>query len=490
MKNLLLVILLGSVSCKHQFFEIKRKNNQSYDSYTGTTETTNNVSQNPPVINDFFSEESFPKIQKSIGSLLKRALDSNLEIQNQKYLMALQKIQFDALFYDLLPQVVASYNSSIRSNLPWSTNSQGSQTDEYSSQASIQIQWSVYDFSTAYLSRKQCATQSLYQVEIKDRIANQIIRNTLFLFHQVKAGEEIYPKTKELILSCKEEIGGIEDLLKYELMDALPLLNLLKNYQTLLEKCHDLKTGLERDKLQLASLLQVPPERLLLPKDRAKHLPCLPSNPQNLVNRALRQRRELREFNYESILLELDHQIKKLPLYPNLELSFSRNSSDNEDLLNRDWGEFTASISYNLLSLFSKNLGQKEFSNQKSQLKVGRLITCLNIIEQVYLSIHDLWVNLRKKPILENKLSIQKRIYQYHQGSTKNPMLNRFSVKSSKFEYMLASLEYKYLIANLYRSGQSLLLAIGEDLLPNEPITAKELEKKVVAEHQIWESFQ
>ena len=68
-------------------------------------------------------------------------------------------------------------------------------------------------------------------------------------------------------------------------------------------------------------------------------------------------------------------------------------------------------------------------------------------------------------------------------------MLNRFSVKSSKFEYMLASLEYKYLIANLYRSGQSLLLAIGEDLLTNEPITEKELEKKVVAEHQIWESF-
>ena len=69
-------------------------------------------------------------------------------------------------------------------------------------------------------------------------------------------------------------------------------------------------------------------------------------------------------------------------------------------------------------------------------------------------------------------------------------MLNGLSVKSSKFEYLLASLEYKYLIANLYRSGQSLLLAIGEDLLPNAPITEKELERKVVAEYQIWESFQ
>lgn len=415
-------------------------------------------------------------LEEAIARALKYNLDRRVAVMEQ----AVQLRQFDLSRFDMLPTVVSEAGYHIRSNeqLSTSRNVAGSLSDPDNASTSLEkrrfvgelgLSWSILDFGVSYYQAKQNADLALIAEERQRRAVHQIVQEVRAAYWRAAAAERLQGVIKPVLSDARI---ALDDSGTVERERLRPLLETLRYQRSLVEAVRQLaaiEEELAISKAELARLMNLAPGtdyKLSLPD--AASVPEVQLSLPDMETLALEQRPELREAAYQSRITALEARKALLKLFPNLNFYGSLNSDSNDYLVNQEWAQAGAQVSWNLLNLAAAPRSKKLREAQQELVETRRLAMSMAVLTQVHVS-HQQYLRAREQYQQAAQLSsIEQRIFgtvrTASQGEAQS-VLDRIQAGTAA-----AAAEFRrdLAYAELQNAYAAVHVSLGFDPLPNQ----------------------
>jgi len=417
-------------------------------------------------------------LYEAMARALKYNLDARVELMHKM----LAQTQLDLSHYAMLPRLAANagfdgrnnYSGGVGHSLITGQNNlepfTSSEKNVFS--ADLSLSWNVLDFGLSYIRAKQAADDVLIAEEERRRVANRVMQDVRSAYWRAVSAERILPSLKmldEWVKSALEKAQAIQDeKLSSPLVPLQYKLDLLNTQRYIQQLFRELNPA----KLQLAALINLPPGQeekmmLMVPEREAGTL-ILPLDMTVLEDRALEARPELRMIDYRRRINAHETKAAILEMLPSLNLQAGGNYSSNEFLFHQNWAAYAARTSWNLLNIFRYPARAKTIEAQDKILHTQNLALTMAIMSQVHVSVVQ--VALAKKETSTAKLyhDTQSKISEQIGLGWRIGRQSEQAVLRERVNQVAAQLRYDVMEAELQASWAMLLVAIGEDVLPND----------------------
>lgn len=419
-------------------------------------------------------------LEEAIARALKYNLDRRVAVMEQ----AVQLRQFDLSRFDLLPTVVSEAGYHIRSNeqLSTSRNVTGSLSDPDNASTSLEkrrfvgelgLSWSILDFGVSYYQAKQNADLALIAEERERRAVHQIVQEVRAAYWRAAAAERLQGVVKPVLSEAR---SALEDSRTVERERLRPLLETLRYQRSLVEAVRQLaaiEEELAISKAELARLMNLAPSsayKLSLPD--ATNVPDVQLSLPEMETLALEQRPELREAAYQSRITALEARKALLKLFPNLNFYGSLNSDSNDYLVNQEWAQAGAQVSWNLLNFAAAPRNKKLREAQQELVKTRRLAMSMAVLTQVHIS-HQEYLRAREQYEQAAQLSsIEQRIFGTVRTASQGEAQSVLERVQAGTAAAAAEFQRDLAYAELQNAYAAVHVSMGFDPLPNQAAAA------------------
>jgi outer membrane protein TolC len=301
----------------------------------------------------------------TLEDAIARALKYNLDARTRMMEEAVARNQYDLSKFDLLPQLTASAGYT-RRNEPQITDSINLNTgqesvDRYLSSSPEQtlydagLTWNLLDFGVSYYNAKQNSDRVLIASERRRKATHTLIQDVRTVFWRASAAQTLQVKVKETIglaesalkdsrVSEEERIHSPLEALRYQrqLLDNIRLLEAINN---------ELSTA----RTELASLINAPlgSQIEVVEPDESVNTAILDVPLEQLEELAIMRNADVREQFYNTRIAAQETRKTIVKLFPRLALNYNVRYSTDDRLVNQNWNEAGANISFNLFNLLS-----------------------------------------------------------------------------------------------------------------------------------------
>ncbi len=335
----------------------------------------------------------------TLDEAVARALKYNLAARARQMEEAIAHGQLEVGRYDMLPQLVASagYQSRDKDLITRSTDSvtgAPSLADPYISSSKsafttdIGFTWSLLDFGQSYYAAKQNADRLLVAGEHRRRAAHMLIQDVRTAFWRTAVAQKLQDGVKASIAEAEDALADSKKIGSERLrnpVDALRYQRQLLENMRLLEAIQQELAGA---RIELASLIDLPPgtdftvvEPATPAVARWQDVPV-----ERLENQAITHNAELREAFYNDRIAVAETRRALLKLFPGLSFNYSVHSSNDSYLINKNWTEAGAQLSFNLLGLLSAPAQMRLADANLALADQQRLVTQMALLTQVHLA--------------------------------------------------------------------------------------------------------
>jgi outer membrane protein, multidrug efflux system len=417
-------------------------------------------------------------LYEAMARALKYNLDARVELMHKM----LAQTQLDLSHYAMLPRLAANAGFDGRDNftggIARSLITGQQQIQPFTSaeknifSADLSLSWNVLDFGMSYIRAKQASDDVLIAEEERRRVANRVMQDVRSAYWRAVSAERILPSLKmldEWVKNALEKAQAIQDeRLSTPLVPLQYRLDLLNTQRYIQQLFRELNTA----KLQLAALINLPPgqeqEMMLMVPEREAGTLNLPPDMTVLEDRALEARPELRMIDYRRRINARETKAAILEMLPSLNLQAGGNYSSNAFLFNQNWAAYAARASWNLLSIFRYPARAKTIEAQDKVLHTQNLALTMAIMSQVHVSVAQ--VAQPKKETSTAKLyhDTQSQISEQTRLGWRIGRQSEQAVLRERVNQVSAQLRYDAMESELQVSWAMLLVAVGEDVLPND----------------------
>jgi len=417
-------------------------------------------------------------LYEAMARALKYNLDARVELMHKM----LAQTQLDLSHYAMLPRLAANAGFDGRDNYTGGVSKSlitGQQilqpytsADKNIFSADLSLSWNVLDFGMSYIRAKQASDDVLIAEEERRRVANRVMQDVRSAYWRAVSAERILPSLNmldEWVKSALEKAQAIQDeRLSTPLVPLQYRLDLLNTQRYIQQLFRELLTA----KLQLAALINLPPgqeqEMMLMVPEREAETLNLPLDMTVLEDRALEARPELRQIDYRRRINARETKAAILEMLPGLNLQAGGNYSSNAFLFNQNWAAYAARASWNLLNIFRYPARAKTIEAQDKVLHTQNLALTMAIMSQVHVSVAQ--VAQAKKETSTAKLyhDTQSQISEQIRLSWRIGRQSEQAVLRERVNQVSAELRYDAMESELQVSWAMLLVAVGEDVLPND----------------------
>lgn len=425
----------------------------------------------------FKQQDKMPE-KLSLEVAMARALKYNLDMKIQNYAALLSQDKLDVANYDMWPDLLGSLGYVSRSNFN-ATNSANADTgaisdanttsqDKTRRTAGLQFSWNLLDFGVSYITAKQSADQYLIALQRHRKTMQNVMSDVRYNYWKAYTAQEVEKDLIPLFDEVREAINSSKAASEEKLAPELDSLNYRRSLYDILRNLTELQKNLVEAKANLATLTLIPPstEFELLPESSIK--PPLPKEfPMELPlleKVALYDRPELQEADYLKRISSEEISKARLQMLPGISLSYGKNYDSNSFLVNRNWAEAGAQLSWNLLKVFSGPASIREAKSNKALVDLQRMALGVVVMTQVdvaYFRYHEALdefeVNKRMFAVDSNIRNYM--IQQYNEGTT-----DQLSLIRAKANRILAKLRFNLAYAEWQNAGGQLLSSIGYDI--------------------------
>lgn len=430
----------------------------------------------------------------SLYEAMARALKYNLDGRIEQMDEALRLKQVDLKRFDMLPSVVASTGYSARSNdagsrsrsllsgqqsLEPSTSSERRSTD-----TSITASWDVLDFGLAYVRSMQQADEAMIAGERRRKVMNRIVEDVRTAYWRAVSADRTFKKLGELEVMARKALAQAEELEKRRIAPPLAVLTYQRDLLSVQSDAQRLQRELTLAKTQLAALMNLPPQTaydLVLP-DRTSVVPELPGSADDMILTGLRFRAELREASYRRRITNLDKQAAFLRALPSVKGLLGLNHDSNEYLYNRDWLNFSARISWNLLGAFRYPAEKAALEAEIAVLDQRDLALTMAVATQVHVA-RVRFVRLAQElGTIRQSTAVQARITQLTRGSHDARAVSQQNLVREEMNAVLAEVRYDAAYADLQNAYANIYASMGldnYDIDVNDAVPLKTLSGKL-----------
>lgn len=332
-------------------------------------------------------------LEEAVARALKYNLDRRLAVMDA----ALQQRQLDLSNYDMLPRLAADAGYTTRSNEAFSVsrNVDGELTDSFDATTSqdktrftaeLGLSWNILDFGLSYYQAKQQADRAMIAEQRRRRVVHSVVQQVRAAYWQAVSAQRLQKRITPVLAEAGR---ALEQSRANERQRLSPLLDTLRYQKQVVEIMRQLET-LEQDmaiaKAQLSALMNLPPgsDFTLVEPVGEPSIPVVSLSVEEMENLALINRPELYEEAYQKRITALEARKALLRLLPGVNLTASLNHDNNSYLVNQNWAEAGARVTWNLLNVLSYPASMRVQEAQQELAETRRLALSMAALTQVH----------------------------------------------------------------------------------------------------------
>jgi len=407
-----------------------------------------------------------------------RALRYNLDAKVKAMQAALAHQQLNVAHYTLLPQVAVNAGFDGRNNFAGG----GAQSlldgrpilepftsmDKNVFSGNLSLSWDVLDFGLSYIRAKQAGDNMLIAEEERRRIAVRLLQDVRNAYWRAVSAERLLPQVQQLDGMIDKALRQSQTIVERKLQAPLTPLNYRRDMLNIQRETQKLMRELSTAKIQLASLMGLPPGVSFEVQRPSRHATSLFDNldAESLEEQALTFRPELRTIDYQKRINAKEAKATLLELFPSMKLQFGGYYNSNSFFLYQNWLNYAAQVSWNLMGVFRVPAKLKAVEAQRAVLDAQSLALTMTVLTEVHVGAAQFMLAKNELDNARTYQDTQQAIVEQTQSlwitnSTSDVVLLR-----EKVNQILADVRLDVAQAGVETAYATLRSAIGEEAVP------------------------
>jgi outer membrane protein TolC len=430
---------------------------------------------------EMYSAEAPVTKPLSLSESIARALTYNLDRRTKVMEEALAVGQKNLDRWDLLPKLAANagYTSRSEANATRSrdaiTNATSTSNPTYSTDrdnvtADLGLTWNILDLGVSYMSAKQVADKAMIATERRRKTVHNLIQEVRFAYWRTAAAQVLEKEVTETVSMAEQALVDARAVERESLKSPAEILrfqkNLLENLRQLETVSHELSTA----RVELAALVNLPPGSDLsveIPDASAMIVAPFELTPERMEELAFINNPDLREQVYLSRIAVDETKKTILKMLPGINLNLNNKWDSNSFLVDHQWYEMGAKITWNLLNILSApdQMEQAEASEKVANAK--RVALRMAVLAQVHVAYRQ-YQNAGKQFLRADELYlVEQRLAQFSRIRADNDAQSIMERIANHTSAIAAQLRRYQSYAQMESAYGKMQATLGQDLLPD-----------------------
>ncbi|MDP2140065.1 MAG: TolC family protein [Gammaproteobacteria bacterium] len=404
-----------------------------------------------------------------------RALKYNLELRTAMMEEALQRSQLDVANYDMLPTLLAQAGYNTRSNerISQSRDAESgalspsrfiSQEREHTV-SQLGLGWNLLDLGVGYYSAQQQADRTLIAYEKRRKVLHLLLQDVHIAFWRAASAQFMQDRVHAAIASAEasldeariaqnERLGNPQEGLRYQrqLLENLRLLEAVNR-------------ELSNAQVELAQLVNAPigqPIRVAQP-DQRQYPVLLTMSLEMLEEMTLSRNPDIIEHQYDARIARIEARKTLVQLFPSLSFDYGISYDDDRYLVNNDWSQAGAQLSFNFFNLLSAPARTRMAKAGIALADQRRMMVQMAALTQLHLSRLDYANALAQLERAEQIWDIDTQLLKYSSDAVSARTESQLNLVSSETSAILSELRVYQARAESEAAAARMLFTLGAE---------------------------
>ncbi len=414
-------------------------------------------------------------LEEALARALKYNLDHRLMLMEE----VLRNNQLHLSRFDMLPTLAVNSGYVARSNenlnLSRDTGSGALSTNPSISQdrniasGSLGMTWNILDFGISYFQAHQNADQFLIAQERRRRVVNQVVQQVRAAYWRAATAEPLYEQVKPLLEQSRQALIDARQVEEQRLTPPLESLQYQKGLVEVIRELETMEMDLAIAKSELASLMGLRPGEqyeLALPAPEEMTAPSINFTIEQMEDLALLRRPELIEERYQQRYSAAETRKAILRLFPSVTFSTTGNYDSNSYLVNQNWADAAARLTWNLMNLASGPTALRSARAAEDVTEMRRLSLSMAALTQVHVSYQQFLRASSSYAQARTLDDIERRIFTHVSQAADNEAQSALQRIRAEMAAIYAEVNAFRAYAEVHSSLANLYVSMGVDLLP------------------------
>lgn len=434
-------------------------------------------------------------LYEAMARALKYNLDHKLEISE----VALRFAEIRDGEFDMLPDLVGRANWSDRSNDPFSQSLRQDGTispalastseDIGSYDADLELSWDILDFGLSYYRAQQSADKYLIAQEQRRSTINRVIEDVRTSYWRAVAAQRLLSQVDRLEQNANRALKSADQQANSGEGERIEALRYQREMLETLRSAQELRRDLSVAKNQLAALMNLPQGQsfsVVIPEPSRLRTPITALSSGEMTEMALRNRPEMREIAYRMRINESEEDSTVLSLLPSIRGYLGVNYDSNDLLVNNDWTQWGARVSWDLMNIARYPRRKTVVSAQETLLDARALALTQAIATQVYVS-NKRFHSLQHETSVARRLhEVSDRIYRQAQDEFRSGISSERDFVRENLNAILASLRYNATYAQMQGAFANVYAAVGLDAFDGRLTGNESVDELAASLRRLW----
>jgi outer membrane protein TolC len=415
----------------------------------------------------------------TLADAVARALKYNMEHRLKMMSSALAANQADLAKYDLLPKLTADAGYNRRDSYPASSSMdvatggqslQPSTSQEKTRQtADLALTWNILDFGVSYWQAQQAGDRVLIAEQQRRKTAQTLIQNVRQAYWLAAGAQQLETRVAGLLKEIDVSLADSRKARAERLKPSLEALAYQKSLLDLVRQLEPIRNELAQAKPRLASLMNLAPgTNFTLAVPARLETPALTAKVDALEEQALMNRPELIEADYQERIGVAETKKAMLRMLPGIELSLGTHRDENRFLVDKNWVDGGARVTWNLLGLLSAKQAMNAADQQLEIARAQRLALNMVVLSQVRIAYRDMEGKLREYGMAEEVDEVDSAIHAATRAGAESGADSRMQLIRAEAGSVVSELRKWQAYSNLALAWAQLNSSIGVDAMPEK----------------------
>lgn len=335
---------------------------------------------------------------------------------------------------------------------------------------SLIVGWNMLDFGLQYFRARQYGEQAFIAEEERRKAIQTITRDVVYYWWMARGYEELQPEIEATQQELEQALRSANSLAQQRLNNPVDFLEYNKALYLIMKRLDRLVLEMNQARSELARLLGLPAGIPLKLSDSDTPLNSLVLPDISLEQwqmAALVYRPEMRQALYRARISREEAASFWLGLLPAMQVGYGSYHDSNAFLINNNWNEFSAQVSWNLMRLATIPAGRKiqklnrELAQEQARLQAAAVLSQVAIAASaVRFADHSACISRNLAEVDSKRLAIIR-------AKAGAAVIDRLSLIRAKVDNLLLRAEQATDTADYQRARASLLASVGIGIAPD-----------------------
>ena len=409
----------------------------------------------------------------TLEGAIARALKYNLDQRIRRYEESEASAELRASRFDMLPRLTADAGYDWRNSdltrravdsvtgLPSLANPYISSDREHSTW-DASLTWNVLDFGASYFTARENADRVLIAKERRRKAMHTLIQNVRTTYWRAVAAERLGDSIRSAIADAESALADSRTLSNERVRSPAESLRFQRNLLENLRFLEGIQGDLAGARIELASLIGVEPGTNLTLVEPADPAPAaLAMSLPQMEDLALRQNADLLEQVYGARIATTETHRALLKLLPGLSFDYNLHHDDDRYLVNQQWRDAGARVTFNLFNLLSGPSQIKAARSAAAVAEARRIGLQMAVVTQVHLAHQSYDDALRQFARADALYDIDRKLAQLSVSQEQSQMAGRLDRVSSNLSLILSAVHRYQAIAKIQESASRIQATLG-----------------------------